>query len=144
VDPQDTHAPSAIRLPFIEGLGRGLRMRCPCCGIGSIYRRPYRMFHDCPVCRLDYFREPGYYVGAMIVNYLATAFLILGAYLISRALPEIWHAAPQTKIPVWMACAVVISLALVPLARSMWLALDYWIEPWQPNDALLRTDSSDL
>ncbi len=142
-DAQDTHPPSGLRPPFSEALGRGLRLRCPCCGLGRIYRRPYRMHHDCPLCRLDYFREPGYYVGAMIVNYAATAFIVLAAYLLSRLLPEIWHAAPSTKIPVWMACAVLISLALVPYTRSLWLAFDYWIEPWQPADPLLRMDTSD-
>jgi uncharacterized protein (DUF983 family) len=90
------------------------------------------MYHECPLCGLEFYRESGYYVGAMIVNYGVVALVMIVAYLISRQLPEWWHAPVNTKILAWMGAAVVLSLALVPHARSLWLAVDYWIEPWKP------------
>ncbi|HEV3218337.1 MAG TPA: DUF983 domain-containing protein [Candidatus Acidoferrales bacterium] len=131
------------RPTFFASLARGLRLRCPCCGLGALFRAPFRMYHDCPVCGLDYFREPGYYVGAMIINYGATSFLMLIAYLIVAFLvPPIWNAPPETKIPIWMAAAIVVSLALFHHCRAIWLAVDYWLEPWQPGDPLLREPST--
>jgi uncharacterized protein (DUF983 family) len=88
------------------------------------------MRRECSVCGLDYFREPGYYVGAMIINYGITVVLILSAYMLSNLMPEIWHASPDRKIFVWIAASIVISLCLVPLSRGLWLAIDYWVEPW--------------
>lgn len=88
------------------------------------------MNRDCPNCGLSFFREPGYYVGAMIINYGATSALLITAYLVSQFFPEIWNASPEVKILVWMAVAVVLSLVFVPFSRGLWLAVDYWMEPW--------------
>ena len=120
------------RPAFRAAIGRGLRLRCPRCGDGRLYRKTYRMNRACPVCGLGYYRESGYYVGAMMINYGITAFLVLVAYLLSRLMPVMWHASPEWKIPVWMAAAIVISLLLVPVTRGLWLAFDYWVEPWMP------------
>ncbi len=101
------------------------------------------MHHDCPVCGLNFFREPGYYVGAMIINYAATSFIMLVAYLlVVFFVPPIWNASPETKIPVWMGAAIAVSLLLFHHCRALWLAGDYWLEPWQPRDPLLREPSS--
>jgi len=126
------------RPPLANVIGRGLRLRCPCCGRGPLYRRAYRMYHECPLCGLAFYRESGYYVGAMILNYGVTALVMVVAYLISRALPEWWHAPANTKILAWMAAAALLSLALVPLMRSLWLAVDYWIEPWAPAEPMFQ------
>jgi len=127
---------------FREALMRGLRLRCPCCGLGTLFSRPFRMRHDCPVCGLNNFREPGYYVGAMIINYAATSFLMLVIYVLFVFLvPPLWNAPPEKKIPVWMGAAIAVSLLLFHHCRALWLAGDYWLEPWQPRDPLLRAHS---
>ncbi|MGH9593317.1 MAG: DUF983 domain-containing protein [Bryobacteraceae bacterium] len=127
------------RPPFRVALRRGLSLRCPCCGRGPLYVKVLRMYPECPLCELRYYREPGYYVGAMILNYGVTAFLLISAYLISLFLPEYWHTDPQNKILAWMAAAVVVSLALVTHTRSLWLAVDYWVEPWEPAEPIFRS-----
>lgn len=99
------------------------------------------MNRACSVCGLSFFREDGYYVGAMMMNYGATAAIVIAAYLLSRTLPVIWNAPPEAKIPIWMAAGVAISLLLVPISRGLWLAFDYWIEPWEPADPLLRKNA---
>lgn len=92
------------------------------------------MNHDCPVCGIPYYREPGYFVGAMIVNYIVTIFIVIVAYLVSRLIPPFWNASPETKITVWLIASVCLSLALVPWTRSLWIAVDFWVEPWAPNE----------
>jgi uncharacterized protein (DUF983 family) len=88
------------------------------------------MRRECPVCGLDYFREPGYYVGAMIINYGITVVIIVAAYLLSKFMPGNWHASADMKILAWISASIVVSLLLVPLSRGLWLAIDYWVEPW--------------
>jgi uncharacterized protein (DUF983 family) len=128
-----------VRPKFVAVLRRALRLRCPCCGRGRMYRRFYRMYHECPLCGLAFYRESGYYVGAMMINYGVTALVFMAAYLLSRMLPMWWSAPVNEKIFAWMGAAVVFSLALVPHSRSMWLAVDYWIEPWPPAEPQFRS-----
>lgn len=130
--------PSSSRPLLREVLLRGLHLRCPNCGLGPLLERPFRMHRACQVCGLSFFRESGYYVGAMILNYGVTSFLVIVAYLISLFLPEVLHVSSDVKILIWMAAAVVITLPMVPYSRALWLAFDYWIEPWEPADPLLR------
>jgi uncharacterized protein (DUF983 family) len=120
------------RPEFKAAIGRGLRLRCPRCGDGRLYKTFFRMNRECNVCGLGYYRESGYYVGAMMINYGITAALVLAVYLISRLMPEIWHASPELKIATWMCAAIIVSLLLVRTTRGLWLAFDYWVEPWMP------------
>jgi len=136
MEPLSIHPP---RPQFRTAIGRGLRLRCPCCGRGPLYQRVYRMYHECPLCGLEFYRESGYYVGAMIVNYGFVALVMIIAYLISRTLPEWWHAPINTKILAWMGSAAVLSLILVPVARSLWLAIDYFLEPWPCSEPLFQS-----
>lgn len=92
------------------------------------------MRRHCPICGLPYYREPGYFVGAMIVNYAASILIVVLLYLVSIVLPGSWGASFETKLLAWFALTIVISLALMPHSRSFWLAMDYWLEPWQPEE----------
>jgi len=56
----------------------------------------------------------------------------LVVYLLSRLLPEMWHVSPELKIATWMGAAILLSLLLVRTTRGLWLAFDYWVEPWMP------------
>jgi uncharacterized protein (DUF983 family) len=88
------------------------------------------MRRECAYCGLDYVREPGYYVGAMIINYGITVVLVVAAYILSGYVPAFWNAPANHKILGWITASIIVSLCLVPLSRSLWLAVDYWVEPW--------------
>jgi uncharacterized protein (DUF983 family) len=88
------------------------------------------MRRQCAECGLGYYRESGYFVGAMILNYGFTAVVVIAAYLLALALH--WEGSLHTTRAMlgWMAFGVVVSLALMRHAYSLWLSLDYWLEPW--------------
>ena len=92
------------------------------------------MRRQCPECGLEYYRESGYFVGAMILNYGFTAVVVITAYLLAVALR--WEAILGTTRAMvgWMAFGVVVSLGLMRQAYSLWLSLDYWLEPWGDHD----------
>jgi uncharacterized protein (DUF983 family) len=118
-------------------LGRVLRcawrLRCPNCGRGRLFGGWLRMLRHCPDCGLAYYREAGYFLGAMIVNYMGTAFLVTTLYLSFLLLPDLASLSLEAKIAAWLAFAVLLSLALMRHSYSFWLALDFWIEPWEPT-----------
>src|SRR5437867_509129 len=63
-------------------LRRGLKLKCPDCGLGPLYRKAFRMHTHCEYCGLIYEREQGYFVGAIYINVIATESLLLGALLV--------------------------------------------------------------
>src|SRR5262245_53992476 len=70
-----------LALPFGIVLKRALRLRCPACGTTSLFEGPFTMRARCATCDLVFEREPGYFIGAMYINYGIAVMLALGAVL---------------------------------------------------------------
>ena len=121
------------RPPLSQILGRARRCQCPRCGIGPLYRKDVRMHSRCAVCALSYYPESGFYLGGMILNYIFTVWIIIALYLLSLLLPDLTAWSLNLKILAWMAFTVALSLSLWRHTRSLWLALNYWVEPHQPD-----------
>lgn len=114
-------APPRPRPQFETLLWRGLRLRCPRCGEGHLFRGLIRMPKRCPVCGLLFDRAPGYYLGSTYINYGATALTTTAVFIIGR----IYLHVP-TRLLIW---PLAIFCLLFPLlmfrhARGLWLALD--------------------
>jgi uncharacterized protein (DUF983 family) len=121
------------RPPIKQIFGRAARWRCPNCGRGELFRGVFRMLQRCPVCGLSYFPEQGYYVGAMIINYGVTTASVVVIFLVSLLFPDFTHLSTNSKILLWMAFAIVLSLALVRHSCALWLGLDFWVKPRLPE-----------
>ncbi len=99
-----------------------LRLRCPRCLQGRLYRDVLHLNEKCPNCGLNFNAEPGFYVGSIYPNYAATVVLVTGLYwLLAFGLG--W----TTGSTLW---ACIIFIALFPLwfhryARSIWMTLVY-------------------
>jgi uncharacterized protein (DUF983 family) len=91
------------------------------------------MYSKCPECGLSYYPEQGYYLGAMIINYIVTTVLILGLFLLSLLFPDFTTLTTNEKIVLWIAFAIALSLALMRHAYSFWLGIDFWVTPRTPE-----------
>jgi len=112
---------------------RAAHWRCPNCGRGRLFRGVFRMLSRCPECGLSYFPEQGYYVGAMIINYVATTAVVVAIFLLSLLFRDFTTLSTNSKILLWMAFAITLSLLLTRHAYSFWLGIDFWIKPRQPD-----------
>ena len=110
-------------MTFWRTIGRGLRLRCPVCGQGRLFRGFFAMEDRCPSCGLDLKREQGYYVGAMYINYGATATVLLGAG-IPMAMKG-WSLA-QITWPL-ASFAIVFPIVFFRWSKSLWLGIDLYI-----------------
>src|SRR5216684_3226077 len=103
-----------------------LRLRCPRCLEGSVWRGFLSMNVACPVCSLVFEREPGYFTGAMVVSY-GLAVPILGAMVIGLMTLGGLDAVPALII------GDVAYVALVPFivrySRVLWLHFDWLVDP---------------
>jgi uncharacterized protein (DUF983 family) len=91
------------------------------------------MLPRCPQCGLSYFPEQGYYLGAMIINYAITTAIVVAIFLASLLFPDFTQLSTNSKILLWMAFAVALSLMLMRHSYSLWLGLDFWVKPRQPD-----------
>ena len=111
---------------YVTLLGRALRLRCPRCGEGFLFRDWWHMRHQCDWCGLVYEREPGFFLGSVYINYGLTAVIITAAYFaifFAELLPArttLWLLAGFCFVfPVWF----------FRYARSLWLAMDFYWDP---------------
>src|ERR1700681_2362615 len=112
---------------------RAAHWRCPNFGRGRLFRGVFRMLTHCPKCGLSYFPEQGYYVGAMILNYVATTAVVVAIFLLSLLFRDFTTLSTNAKILLWMVFAITLSLLLTRHAYSFWLGIDFWIKPRQPD-----------
>lgn len=95
-----------MRPPVRSLLSNAYSMRCPRCHDGKLFAGVFRMPRECAICGLPYFREPGYYMGAMILNYGVTAGIVLFLYLLSLFFPDQPGLSANLRIILWMAFAI--------------------------------------
>jgi uncharacterized protein (DUF983 family) len=109
-------------------LRRALLLKCPDCGHGSLYRRLYYLNHHCEYCGLIFEREQGYFVGAIYVNYSATVGIAIPGFFILDAWRD-WTIEHQLWL--WLPFAIIFPLLFFHHSRSLWLALDHFLNPPQ-------------
>jgi uncharacterized protein (DUF983 family) len=123
-----------VRPAFREALRTGLHRRCPNCAKGRVLERwPNKILPRCPNCGLSYYRESGYYIGGMMLTYGFTIGAVLLVFLVSLLLPDNPNLSDNRRFALWIAFAIPVMLILMPYAYSLWLSLDFWIEPWAPR-----------
>jgi len=109
-----------------EVLGRGIRLLCPRCGRAPLFLGLFTMLPACAVCDFRFEREQGYFVGAIYLNYAATALLALSGYF---ALDALARPSVGQQVALWGAFCVVFPLWWFRYSKSLWLAIDYVLDP---------------
>jgi uncharacterized protein (DUF983 family) len=107
-------------------LVRGLKLKCPACGEGALYKSVFKMHERCPSCGLVYGREQGYFVGAIYINVMATEALILLVYLVSIFTASI---SDSVLFPLLIVMAVALPLIFFRFSRGLWMSIDHIVSP---------------
>ena len=86
----------------------------------------FRMKTNCPNCRFKFEREPGYFVGAMYINYGATVFIAFGGYF---ALDYLTPISFLQNFILWIVFSGTFPVLFFRYSRSLWLSFDYMFNP---------------
>jgi len=115
-------------------LWRALRLRCPACGQGLLFRNRFAMNDPCPQCGRRFDRAPGYLLGSIYFNYGVTSLLVVIVYFglyFGAGLPGnrllLLVGVFALLFPVWF----------FRYARALWIAFDEQFDPW-PNEEEAR------
>src|SRR5262245_48820757 len=104
-----------------------LLLRCPNCRRGRLFDswlRWIKMNTQCSVCGLTFYPESGYFVGSIYINYGATVAVVILSFFVFQAVPE------RFQLLFFSGIAALTSLAFFRHSRSLWITIDYWINPW--------------
>jgi uncharacterized protein (DUF983 family) len=118
---------------------RALRLRCPHCGLGRMYRRWLRQENRCSSCRLRFERgEHDYFIGAYLVNLIVAELAVVAGLLLGMFLT--WPDVPWRTLK-WVLLPFVVITPLIthPFSKSLWLAIDLIYRPAEPADFAERT-----
>lgn len=116
---------------YFTSLLRSLRLRCPLCGQGRLFRGWFAMHETCAGCGLKYNREPGYFLGSIYINYILTAILVTGGYFGLHFGTDI---EPTVNLWTMVAFSVVFPACFFRHARSLWLGMDLFWDPPEAKD----------
>jgi uncharacterized protein (DUF983 family) len=111
---------------------RALRLRCPVCGSGGIWRAFGQLVERCPGCDYAFEREEGYWTGGLIVN-LAVAMFVFFLVLVGGFI------AYGASLPVWLAVLagalmVVLPIVCYPWSKTLWMVVDLTINPYTTDE----------
>ncbi len=98
-------------------LWRGLRLRCPVCGLGKLFRTYFAMNESCSCCGVRFAREHGQWVGSLDINTFFVAF----GLMIASAFSPLWPM--PIMLTVWGGAAIVVPLITFRFSRGLWTAI---------------------
>ncbi len=93
------------------------------------------MKERCPRCGLRFEREPGFFVGAYLINFAISIVLL---FVLCMAFVA-WKAAhPDAGPAVWLVLGVgigaVAPVFFYPFSRTVWSAIDLGMTPLEPEE----------
>ncbi|MFP5297907.1 MAG: DUF983 domain-containing protein [Actinomycetota bacterium] len=125
-----------VRRNYYENMGtmlvRGFRRRCPRCGRGGAFEGYFKLRDACPSCGYRFYREEGYWTGAMIMNIAACEiwffFLFVGTLLFTW--PDI------SWVPILVIALItngLLPVVFYPHSKTLWMAIDLHFHPEKQN-----------
>jgi uncharacterized membrane protein YraQ (UPF0718 family) len=97
------------------------------------------MRDHCPSCGLAFEREPGYWVGAVIINTIVifATFLVFFGGMVLITYPDVpWGLV----LGITLAANVVIPILFYPISKSLWSALELSWHPLEPHEIDAATE----
>ena len=132
-------------LTFRDAVERGGRLKCPICGVGALFRNPFRMHAECSNCGFQFHRDEGYFLGSTYINYGFTALITTLMYVVA-VFGLGWRK--EVLLPGLLAFCVIFPLVFFRFARSLWLSLDCFFDRVGASEAMsdscrIKNDKND-
>src|SRR5215831_11917727 len=113
-------------------LGALLRLKCPVCGKGKLFRGYFDNPFRCPSCGYFFMREGGYFLPHVAIGYAFTAFASLGSWPLLRFVFGIENAA--ITLTIMITVAIFFGIWFIRYSKILWLALDLTLRPPTSED----------
>jgi uncharacterized protein (DUF983 family) len=123
-----------IRIPWRTLLARAFRRQCPVCGSRDIWTNWIGIKDECPNCHYNFNREPGYFLGATLLNVIFSELLVMALMIIMLIFTDlVWWKVELVILPL----AVILPIFYNPFFKGIWLTLDLSAHPVQSREVQL-------
>ena len=115
---------------------RGVLKKCGRCGAGHLFDGWFDQKERCPGCGLKFEREPGFFVGAYLINFaivIIMLFVLCMGFVAMKAIDADASVAPI--VIAGLVIAVGAPVAFYPFSRTIWSAFDVGMTPLEPAEA---------
>lgn len=113
-------AGTQVFFEILDILGRGARLRCPCCGHGRLFRTRFRTYDHCLSCGEDFEREPGQAFGVVYINLGLSGVLPACGCLLMHAFTD-WPTS--LRLGLLLPVAALGPFVFFRLATGLWTSL---------------------
>lgn len=114
---------------------RGVRKKCGRCGAGHLFDGWFDQKERCPGCGLKFEREPGFFVGAYLINFaivIIMLFVLCMGFVAMKAIDADASVAPI--VITGLVIAVGAPVSFYPFSRTIWSAFDVGMTPLEPKE----------
>lgn len=102
-----------------------MRLHCPLCGKGKVFRGWFEIQPACSHCGWEFQREDGYFLGSIYVNYTLAA---LGTALLWLLLRVILDWPSTIALPLAAGFLAGFSAWFLRYARAVWMYIDLLVD----------------
>lgn len=113
-------------------LARGLRKRCPRCGQRRVFDGWFKLKERCPSCSLEFAKEEGAFLGAMVLNY-SVGFAAWIAGLVGILIATVPDAPMAPLMLMTLVTLVLIPLWFFPRSKTLWAAIEHLVHRSEPG-----------
>ncbi len=125
-------------------LGRAIARRCARCGGAGIFSNWAALHEHCSTCGFKFEREPGYWLGALIINMAVSLFVFLVTLVGGIAVT--WPDPPWNVLSIaTIGVMLVVPVVFYPWSKSIWMAIElsyHKLEEKEQFEASLRAADS--
>lgn len=107
-------------LLWLRAMWDGMRLVCPACRRGRMYRNLQDLNERCPECGVVFERQDGEFLGAMVVAYTVLALVVIGGYFLVQAVADLSATA---HIVIWSAVSLLLLVFFYRNMKGIWIGL---------------------
>jgi len=100
----------------------GVRLRCPSCEKGRMFRHLFQIEPQCEVCAVKFERLDGESIGGMVITMAIVPPLSIAGYFVTIAFFDI---AFWLNVSIWIGFIIVACTWIYRHSRAAWVAVSY-------------------
>lgn len=114
---------------------RGLRVRCPNCGVGIIFNGLFKFNPTCPQCGVRYERLSGESIGSVYINLAVTEVIAVFGFFLIEVLTDI---PMMHQLIFWVPFNLIFPVLFYRHTRGLWIAITHLAVGLTPDSDLDR------